>query len=189
MARRAYFTTVATGPRRPTRIGDLALTAWSAADGGAVMFVIADVTLAQHTTLLADAAVTYLPFEDAVGALVGFGGTLAEVSAANRTLIQTELEARHIPLDGLTGSHTVRDVAIRIIRRFLCRSFLGPDDWTEALDTLVSAIPAVKRQAIATKLQSAGYDTSTIQGSDTVREAIRKVVVQTVRLSRTGSDE
>lgn len=168
-----------------------ALTIWGGhclpANGWAL--VVADTTPAQHTSLVADTLnVTYLPFEDTLGALVPFSGTLADVSAANRTTLTTILEGKHVPLDGLTGSHTVRQVLIRVIRRLVCRQLLGANDWTEGLDTLVSAMSAVKRQAIRDTLESHGYDLAGVQGTDTIREAIRKVAGQAIRMSRTGAD-
>lgn len=152
------------------------------------MVVVFDVTPAQHASLVATGGVTYLPCEDTLGGLAGPNETIATISAANRATIQTLCEARHIPTGWLSGSDPVKRLWRFIAVRFLCRQVLGGDDWTELLDSLVSSIPAQKRSNINAKLTAAGYDTSVIQGSDTVREAIRKIGVQTVRLSRTGSD-
>lgn len=182
MPRRVYFAPA------PISLGVSNWEGHALPDAGGTGLVIANVSVAEHTSILALPGVTYLPFETAGGALVPADGTMADVSAANRTLLTTRFEAQHIPTHDVGGSDTVRAVVIRAIRRMVLRQILGADDWTELLDSLVSAIPAQKRANINAKLTAAGYDTSGIQGSDTVREAIRKIAVQLVRLSRTGND-
>ena len=197
MALRLYFVTLlGTGTSGdPFRVAGRQGSQYDLVDGrpdialvSGEMAIVLDVTPAEHTTMVATVGVTYLPCEDTLGNLVGPNQTLAQISAANRTTIETLCETRHIPTKWLVGSDPVKKLWRLIGVRMLCRRILGPDDWTEGLDTLVSAIPAAKRTAINNKLTAAGYDTSTVQGSDTVREAIRKTVVQTVRMSRTASD-
>lgn len=193
MALRLYFTQfVGTGTRQdPFRsvIQDLVPVKLSAVDGRVNATLVTgwalvkvDATPAQHTILTADARVVYLPLEDATGRVVDMSETLGTVSAANRTTIRTRLEARHIPDDGITLSDTVGSVLRRIVRRFLVRQILGADDLSEGLDTLVSAIPVAKRQAIRTKLLAHGIDFDGVLLTDTVREAIRKIVVQNPRI-------
>ena len=197
MALRFYFVTVTgTGttadPFRPVaRQG----VQFAAADGrpdltasAGEFAVVFDLTPAQHAALVGTGGVTYLPFEDAGGSLVGPSQPVSQVSGANRSTITTACDARHIPTHDVDGSDLVKKVWRRALVRLVLRQLLGPDDWTEGLDTLVSAIPVGKRQAITAKLTAAGFDTSDIQGSDTVREAIRKIASQLVRLSRTPND-
>jgi hypothetical protein len=150
--------------------------------------LLLDGTASDHTTMLGSAGVTYLPCEDAGGALVGPLGTIASISAANRTTIQTLCEGRHIPVAWVTGATLVKTLWRFIEVRAVLRQLLTTDDWTELLDSLVSAMNAQKRSNIAAKLQAAGFDTSGIQGSDTIRQAIFKIAVQAVRMSRTGAD-
>lgn len=145
---------------------------------GQEFFRLLDVTPAQHALLVADARITYLPTETAGGLLVGLAEPLSAISAANRTLVRQALEARHIPDDGLSASDPLRALYLRIARRLLVRDILRTDDLSEGLDTLVSAIPVARRQAIRAKLVAQELDFDTVQGSDTVREAIRKVVTQ-----------
>jgi hypothetical protein len=157
--------------------------------GSGRMLAVADVTPAEHTTLIGTAGVTYIPFEDASTAPVDLvTGTVGDVSAANRTLISSRLEAQHIPTQDFTLATPLRIVLARIKRRFVLRQILGTDDWTEGLDTLVSAIAAPRRNAIANRLAARGIDTSAIQGADTIREAIRKVAQQDVAVLRTPED-
>lgn len=152
------------------------------------MALVLNTDATEHASMLATVGVTYPPFEDALGVALLPGQATGDVSAANRTTITTQFDARHIPIQDLVGSDPIRKAWRRAFVRFLCRQLLGPDDWTEGFDTLVSAIPVAKRTAIRDKLTAAGYDMSTIAGSDTIREAIRKVCAQQIRMSRTGSD-
>lgn len=152
-----------------------------------VALVVADVSSAQHALLIADARITYLPFERSDGSVVPPDGTIGEVSQGNRTTLRGIADTHHIPIQGIGLGDTVREALRLFKRRFILRYLLGVDDWTELLDSLVSSIAAAKRQRIATRLQSLGFDTSAIQGSDTVREALRKLASQdAVRLLRTS---
>jgi hypothetical protein len=175
---------------RPALTDSAPGVSWGVTDGRAdaattapgVMLVIADVSAAQHTALVADARITYLPFEDALGNLLTLADAIGSVSAANRTLCQNALEAQNVPMQGLTLSNTLADLVRRCVRRFLLRQLLTSDDFTQGLDTLVSAMPATQRQHIAAKLQAYGFDTSVIAGTDTIREALRKLAAQGVGL-------
>lgn len=158
---------------------------WDACDGRASvavagrMLVIADVTPAEHALLVADPRITFLPFAGTGGVALDLAtATLGDVSAANRTTLRTRLAAWHVSTDDL-GLDTPIVVALRRIRRrLLLRQLLGPDDYTEGLDTLVSDLSVNRRQAIAARLTAAGFDVSTIVGTDTIREALRKLAVQ-----------
>lgn len=145
-----------------------------------VLFITADVTDAEHATLSGDARITVVPFETNAGVALPLTATIGDVPNAKRTAMRTRLDANHIPTSDLTNADLLRVVVRRIVRRLRLREKLQGDDWSEGLDTLVSAVPAAKRTRIADKLQSLGYDTSVIVGSDTVREALRKLVSQNV---------
>lgn len=197
MARRAYFVTMTgTGTRTSGTVTDLIRPADLAGidyDGyglpaSGVGFVIADVTPTQHTTLLGTAGVTYLPFEDAGGTIIGPGGTFGDVSAANRTAIKTRMEAQLVPTQDFGLGDLIRRALKVAKRRFLLKQLLTSDDFSEGLDTLVSAIAAPKRSAIGAKLTARGFDTSVIVGTDTVREAVRKLLAQDVSVLRTGDE-
>lgn len=143
------------------------------------LLVRADVTPAQHTTLVGTVGVTYIPIEDLAGNPIDVGLTLGDIPATKRNNIKTILEAENIPTQGFQLSDNIDESMQKVAgRRFLMRQILGVDDWVEVLDSLVSAIAPARRQTIANKLQARGYDTSEIVGSDTVREAIRKLIAQ-----------
>ena len=141
------------------------------------MFCLADVTPAQHSLLVADPRIAYLPIENA-GVLVPFSDPISGISPANRTTIRALLEARHIPDDGLQLSDPINRTLRRIALRFVLRDILRADDLTEGLDTLISALPAVRRQAIRAKLVARGIEFDGVVGSDTIRQAIVKIVSQ-----------
>lgn len=137
-----------------------------------------DVTDAQHATLIASAAITYLPFEDASGAVVQYSQPISAVSPANQSTVQTLLEGQNIPCQGLLQTDLVRKLLWRAIRRFLLRQLLQADDFTQGLDTLVSAVSAAQRQNISATLTAWGFDTSVIVGADTIRQALVKLAQQ-----------
>lgn len=147
-------------------------------------FVVVDVSNAEHGTLIANAGVTYLPFEATGSVPLELDAQLSQVTLANRTTIRNHLATRHIPDDGIQLTDSLRETLRRVARRFLLRTILGPDDFTEGLDTLVSAVPVVRRQAIRTRLVAMGIDFDGILGSDTIRIAIRKIVTQNARVFR-----
>lgn len=180
---------------RPACAPALAGLVWSMVDarpnptlGAGNLFVRAAVTDAQHAAILATVGVVGLPFEDAGGGVIPLTGTLAQVSAANRSLLQTRLEAAHVPVSDFIATDRIVGVVLRMVRRFLLRQVLAADDWTEGLDTLVSAVAAAKRQRINAALTSLGIDTSGIQGSDTIRTALRIVTSQLVDTTRAAGD-
>lgn len=155
---------------------------------GGWMIVWVDVTDAQHDTLAATAGVTWIPFETTGGTPLGPGDAIGLIDPTRRSQIRTALENRHIPTDDLTLADPIRKVIARIVRRIRIRRALTNADWFEGLDTLVSAIPNNRRNTIATRLQTAGYDTSVILGTDTIRQALQKVAAQDVRWQRNGWD-
>ena len=159
---------------------------WSAIDGRQLstnnigkMLLRADVTPAQHAQIITDLGVTYLPVEDLVGNPIDPSLTLGNIPTVNRNAIKTLLETENIPTQGFKLTDNIDDAMQKVAgRRFTMRQILGADDWVELLDSLVSSIAPARRQTIATKLQARGYDTSVIVGSDTIREALRKLIVQ-----------
>lgn len=142
------------------------------------VLVEVDVTPAQHTAIVALAAVTYLPFEGASGPLDYNTAVIGDVTAANRTALRTRLEAWHVSTIDLSLQTPLREVVRRIRRRLILRQLLGADDYTEGLDTLVSALTATRRTRLRDRLLAIGFDVSDIQGTDTIREALRKLAQQ-----------
>lgn len=187
---RSYFIQITgTDPAHPAVIASSAWSGHSLPGAGSKGLILADVTPAQHATLVADTTnVVYLPLEDAGGGLVGPNGTFGDMSAANRSALKTRLEAQGVPTQDFALGDTIKRALMRAKRRFLLRYQLGADDFTEPLDTLVSAVPAAKRARIATKLTAWGYDPSVIVGADAIREALRKLVEQEIRALRTGDE-
>lgn len=183
-----YYLCTATGDAtsgfRP--VGIATNYSWTITDGrvdsttGVGKFLVrADVTPAQHTALIAVVGVTYIPIEDLAGNAIDVSLTLGDIPATKRNAIKTILEAENIPTQGFQLSDNIDDSMLKVAgRRFLMRQILGVDDWVEVLDSLVSSISAARRQTIASKLQARGYDTSVIVGFDTIREAIRKLMLQ-----------
>jgi hypothetical protein len=160
---------------------------WSAVDGrvddtvqAGRMLVTIDVTPAEHAQLVALAGVIYIPFEDAAGNPLTLDDPISALDPAKRAQIRATLESNHIDTDDLTLADPLREVVRRIIRRFRLRAVLRALDFTEGLDTLVSAIPAARRQNIVARLQQWGFDTSGIQLTDTIRAALRRLWVQRV---------
>lgn len=200
MAVRYYIcTTSGTGtladPFRP-RLRDLFAGKFAAVDARpnpaaatGKMLAWADVTPAQHATIAADPGVTYCPFEDGAGNVLGLDNTLAQIDATKRNQIAAFLESNHVPTDDLVGSDTIGALMRRAVRRFAgLRQLLNADDWTEGLDTLVSAMNAAKRTRIANRLTALGFDTSVISGTDTIRGAMKKLMAQAVKYTRTHWD-
>lgn len=86
-----------------------------------------------------------------------------------------------MPIDGLQLADPIRFILRRLRIRFLMRWHLGTAlDFTEGLDTLVSAIAPARRQAINDRLSQAGFSSrdAGVVGSDTERAAIIKMVLE-----------
>lgn len=151
------------------------------ASGGRIAVWCPDISDADHAALAADSRVTVVPFENAQDeALNVRTATIGDVPAAKRTQIATRLDAAGIPTADLTLSDRLLKVLARVVRRSLLRRILGTDDFTEGLDTLVSAIAAGRRATIAGILAARGFDTSVIIGTDTVRQALQKLLAQQI---------
>jgi hypothetical protein len=142
------------------------------------MLTSCDVSDAQHALIVLDARVSAIPLEDAGGVALSLDAPLADVPLTKRQQLLARCEADHVPVRDIGLAHTVRDVLKRVIYRCLLRQKLGDIDYTEGLNTLLSDIPAQRRNAIRARLITWGFDTSVIAGSDTVREALRKLIIQ-----------
>lgn len=153
------------------------------------MFAWADVTVPEHQSLVADAAITYLPFEDFGGNVLELTHAVSQIAAANRTAIESLLDGLHIPTDDFVGTDLIRKVVRRIALRFLVRQLLGSIlDFAESLGTLVASVPAQRRAAINTRLAEVGFDMSLIFGTDTIGVALRKLFIQSNKYLKTILD-
>lgn len=137
-------------------------------------------TDAEHALLVADPRVTYLPIEDALGNPLSLADPIGDIPLAKRNVISAACEVHHVPLAGLKGSDPIRFLVRRIRIRFLMRDILRSLDLTEGLDTLISAIPVARRQAITARLTESGFSSrdAGVLGSDTVQEAIVKMILE-----------
>lgn len=184
-------------PWRPAVTDIVAGVVWGtlaelrAVDGvaGRIAVECPDVPDANHATLAADSRITVVPFENAQGdALDVLTATIGDVSAAKRALIAARLDAVHIPTDDFTLQTPIRRVLARSIRRSVVRRLLGANDFIEGLDTLVSAIAAGRRNAIAAILAAKGFNTDVILGTDTIRVALQKLCAQQLALFKSRWD-
>jgi len=169
---------------------------WGAVDGradatigGGWMVVRVDVDAAQHAALGADARIQYIPLEEnGTGRVLDLDDRITLIRGSVRSQIAAELEARHIPTDDFDATTTVRQLLRRVMRRALLRQLLGGDDYIGLLDSTVGDIAAAKRQRVATRLESLGYDLTGITLATTVRAALRMLAAQGVALNRTMVD-
>lgn len=156
-------------------------------DGAGRMLAYRDVTDAEHATLAADPRVTVIPLEDAGGAALNLQtATIGDIPAAKRATLSNRLDAASIPTADFTLTTPLRVAIRRIIRRGLLRQVLGGNDFTEALNTTISSIPLNKRNAISEALTARGFNMSVVQGSDTVRQALQKILAQQTQLRAAG---
>ena len=160
-------------------LADLPLTSFRGWDGRVDhqtaegwMLVRVDATNAQHNAIEADARNRHLPFDN------GIDQPLSSLSQAAINALRTWAESNHIPVTDLTGQNTILDFLRRVEARLQLRQYLLEHDYTEHFDLLVSQIPQQKRQTLAAMLTAAGYDVSVVQGSDTVRQALLKLIAQ-----------
>jgi len=152
------------------------------------MIVWADVSATQHALLVADARVSYMPFEDALGNPLGPNDLVGLIPEATRDVIRARLESRHVPMDGIVLTDPIRRVVARIIRRVRIRRALRADDISEGLDLQIRDIPSAKRSRISSALLAAGYDSTAYSNTTTIREALRRLIVQDVRANANGWD-
>jgi hypothetical protein len=162
---------------------------WNADDGrpdstagAGRMLVRINVTDAEHAQLVALPGVQAVPLEDAAGTPLGLNDPISAIAPAKRAALRTALENNHIDTDDLQLTDPILLVLRRIKKRLKLRNaILRALDFIESLDATISSIPAARRQNIAARLQQAGFDTSVLLGSDTIRVALRKLFTQAVR--------
>jgi hypothetical protein len=143
------------------------------------MLVKMDVTPAQHSQIIAIAGVTYIPLEDVVGNVLSLNDPISALDPAKRAAMRNALEAQHVDTDDLQLTDPIGIIIRRIKLRFKLRNaVLRVLDFTEGLDTTIADIPAARRQNITARLQLFGFDTSVLQVTDTIREALRKLWAQ-----------
>lgn len=139
---------------------------------GGHFLVAANPTEAEHMLIKADPRITYIPLEDADGNALELTDTVSQISAAKRTAISNAAEAKHIPMDGITGSTTIASLLLTLRNRLRLRQILRHHDFIENMGDLVSSIPSARRQAITQRLTERGYDPSVITLDMTVRQAL-----------------
>lgn len=142
------------------------------------MLAWADLTPEQHAVVNAAAGVVYVPFENSSNVPLTINDPIGEIASAKRTQIQTAMESRHIPMQGLQLTDPIYTLLRRFFSRCRIRQYLKEHDYTELLNNTVSSIPAAKRQQIVTKLESLGFDFVGIGGNTTIREALRLLIIQ-----------
>lgn len=167
---------------RPQYISDLSVP-WYAMDYGKEgMFLVgADVTAAQHTTLIGNPDVTAIPQDlDSL------------VSAAALTIIQDRLEGWKIPGNWVTTNHTYREVVATVGKMcLLLQRFDGLHAMTLfqsgiTLDTRVNQLTAGQRDQLSAAAVSLGLDISFITGSMVIRDVLRTWIGQLPAVSLAG---
>lgn len=164
---------------------------WNGTDGrpshigtgaGQEMFVVAEVSPAQHGLLIADPRVAYLPIENAGGPLDFYINPISAITVGNRTTIRTLCEVRHIIDDGLALVDPIARLIRRIRRTYLVDGeMLRGDGLRDGITALVSSIPLARRQRIRARLLFFGLDFDTVLLTDTLRQAKLKLVSQNPR--------
>lgn len=178
------------------------LQGWGADDGrtdvmqqAGWMVCWVDASDDQHAAIDAVPGVITIPFKDTAGFYLTPDDLIGSVDPAQRTAIRTYLEDHHIPTDDLTLTDPIRKVIARVVRRIRIRRALqdldfetgvlrSSLDFTEMLDTLISAIPQARRQAIVARLQGWGYATSGLTLTMTVRQGLQYLASQDVPFNR-----
>ncbi len=174
----SFRTAVADTITRPDSYHILDGRADPTSSAGFVLTYVYDATPAEHSALLADSRITYMPFEDSTGSPLELDDAISNVDSINLANIKNELEARHIPTDLITLFMTLRQALGVVARRLLLRQILRTNDWTEALGRTISSLPTARRNTINQNLQTRGFDTSRIVGSMTVRQALLVLTAQ-----------
>lgn len=136
-----------------------------------------DISDAEHLSAIADPSVTYLPFENSSGVHQPLSATLNNVSAANRTAIQSIFAAHGIPTTGITLSWTIAQVLQLMRRRMALGVLLEQYDFDDPA-ALISAMPPLRIKAIRRSLTNMGFDVSGITQPMTQGEAIATLAGQ-----------
>lgn len=131
-----------------------------------VVFVCADVTAGQHTTLTANADVAALPVD------------IDQPIGAALPTVQSKLEALNIPAQWITEGMTYR-AAVRIL--IAAFQFLGRHNGLHlerllqggvTLQTQFNELPLAARQRLIKTAESFGYDISGLTGTITIRQML-----------------
>jgi hypothetical protein len=151
-------------------------TYWRSLDYGLEPYFLVsmDVTPEQHADLVANADVLAFP-----------SNLQATLTNGAVTAIQTELDARNIPVQNLTTSTTYADVLRRIIRVFNFGIRMHVLGWQVfppgvTLSTTFSQLSAAQKSRLQSAADSYGWDTSGLSGASTMQQMIRTLVVQTM---------
>lgn len=164
-------------PFRPA-VADLVSASWSAVDyrqnamqALGKMLVKIDVDDNDHEAIRTDPRVTYL------FAWNERNIQLKDLPAKRRNAIRNWLDERNIDVDHLTGNNSVKDLVQAVVNRALLRQVLRDADFAEHLDTTTIAdIPVARRQKIRDRLLARGVDISDVEPTDTIRQALRKIL-------------
>lgn len=154
---------------RPRYVSDLNV-GWVGLDYGdePTFLVGADVTTAQHTSLVANADVTAAPAD--LGVTVG--GNLASVQAA--------LEARNIPSHWVTADMPYKRVlwGIGCIMLLAQRADFRFFETGVTLNTTIAQLTTAQRTRLQNLADALGMDRSGVTGSTTMRQALRLLAQQ-----------
>jgi hypothetical protein len=142
---------------------------WSWMDYGLMPsgLLVADVTAAQHAQAAAQPDIVVVPenIDNTIGAVA-------------LPMVQAELEALHIPAGWVNTTHTYRDVLRKTAHLFLLaqryhgRTAKRLIDAGYNLNSTIASLPQSVRSSLNEAAQSLDYDTSAIQGTWTVRQAL-----------------
>lgn len=135
--------------------------------------VMADVTAGQNTTIAAHADAIVIP-----------ANIENNVSAGALSAVQTALESINVPSDWVTTATTYRQIlrligglfnfAQRYYGLFELRLFRGG----VTLSTQFNQLPVNERQRLLDCANTFNYDTSTLNGTSTIRQILRAIAVQ-----------
>ena len=162
-------------PRRPKYIPALGLS-WTAMDYGAAPFFVvrADLSAAQETTLGLNADAFTVPALDVT------------LNAAQVTALQTRLEAVGIPAGWITTARTWRQVLRAIAAMCQLAQAANVSIAQANLDQTMSQIAVGTRNALQQAAIGMGFGIAEIQGSTTVRAALKILADQWTKRMKIG---
>lgn len=138
-------------------------------------------TDAEHVALIANSAITYLPFESLVGpiALTDLIGT---VTSANISMIKSIVESHGVPTDNMALTMSLQTIAQMLCRWCLLGQrlrYLGIHDLVSMSQT-IGDLPADRRSATVKRLTAAGLNVSGITSTTTIRAALLNLMSQPI---------
>ena len=154
----------------PSDIPELQAASWSGMDYGEqdVMLVVVEVDSIQHALLAANLDVLALP--------LNIDQLLAPVAVS---IVQTALEAHHIPADWVDDTFTYRQILKLVAGMFqflqrchgigMGKLFSG----AISLDTLFNQLPAAVRQKLIEAAQGLYLDYSSLTGGSSLRQILK----------------